>query len=101
MAHQNELLRQATQRLLCDLIARKAMMQGGPNNPIVIEDVVEVAVEEVMPGAVVYFNPGPRVGQVVGRLVPIKDAAVIVEEEGPLEPLEQDLPNTLAPPYVP
>ena len=78
-------------------------MQGGPNNPIVVEDITEIAVEEAMLGAmdVVYFNPGPGIGQVVGRLVPIEDVAVAVMEEGPLEPREQDLPNTPAPPYVP
>ena len=110
--HNSELLRCAMTCVLRDVLAREVALPGGHQNPIEVEDNSEVAAAGAMPWEEVEMDKEEEVVQEVvmrvdagpARLVPIEDEVVEDkedEEEGPLEPREQDLPQELAPPYVP
>ena len=95
LAHNSKLLHQAVCCCLRDLMAWEAIGQGGPNNPIIMEDDPVVAQQEVVPWEEVPVQEVEVVQEVVyvGWLVLI--------EEDVREPRERDLPDPPAPPYVP
>jgi len=108
--HNSELLQHAMTCVLWDVLAHEATLPGGRQNPIKAEDNPEVAAAEAMPWEEVEMDKEEVMQEVVmradagpARLVLIEEEVVadLEDEEGPLEPRERDLPQELAPPYVP
>ena len=87
VSQQTKILRQAMCCCLLNLIWREVMMQGGPNNPIIVEDDLGVGQAAAMPWKEVPVQEVEVVQEVVLRRDVVAFLVLIGDqEEGSLEP---------------